>query len=121
VDCPQSRSSEYSPSSSFSSCSSPDFVTAASKTYGNALVNSEPKLAEIVALYSMISQMRVVSESRTVACADKIMLTIVDTYFSPSHTVHELGDLIKVGAASIDPLKEFSEAAREEIRVFKFA
>jgi hypothetical protein len=74
-------------------------------------------LPEIVGLYSMISQMRVVSEPRTVACADKVMLTIIDTYFSPNHSVRELGDLIKVGAAGIDPLREFSEAAREEVGV----
>lgn len=67
----------------------------------------------------MISQMRVVSEPRTVAAADKIMLTIIDTYYSPNHSISELRDLIKVGAAGIDPLREFSEAAREEIRVFK--
>ena len=96
-----------------------DFITAASKTYGDALVSSDPKLPELVSLYSMISQMRVVSESRTVACADKLMLTIINTYFSPNYSVRELGDLIKGGAAGIDPLKEFSEAAREEVRVFK--
>jgi hypothetical protein len=94
-----------------------DFITAASKTYGDALVSSEPQLPELVGLYAMISRMRVVSEPRTVACADKIMLTIIDTYFSPNHSVRELRDLIKDGAAGIDPLREFSEAAREEGRV----
>jgi hypothetical protein len=98
-----------------------DFITAASKTYGDALVTSEPQLPELVGLYSMISRMRVLSEPRTVACADKIMLTIIDTYFSPNRSVRELRDLIKVGAAGIDPLREFSEAAREEVRVFRDA
>jgi hypothetical protein len=92
-----------------------DFITAASKTYGDALVSSEPQLPELVALYGMISRMRVVSGPRIVACADKIMLTIVDTYFSPNHSVRELRDLLKAGAG-IDPLRDFSEAAREEAR-----
>jgi hypothetical protein len=92
-----------------------DCTTAASKTYGDALVSSEPQLPELVALYGMISRMRVVSRPRIVACADKIMLTIIDTYFSPNHSVRELRDLIKAGAG-IDPLKDFSEAAREEAR-----
>jgi hypothetical protein len=93
-----------------------DFITAASKTYGDALVSSEPQLADFVALYSMISRMRVLSESRTVACADKIMRTIIDTYFSPNHSIRELTEMIKVGTG-IDPLKEFSEAARNEVRL----
>ena len=96
-----------------------DFIAAASKTYGDALVSNEPQVPELVALYSMISQMRVVSTPRIVACADKIILTIIDTYFSPNRSVRELRDLIKVGDA-IDPLKDFSEAAREEMGKFKF-
>jgi hypothetical protein len=80
-----------------------DFITAASKAFGGALVSSEPQVPELVALYSMINQMRVVSAPRTVACADKIMLTIVDTYFAPNRSVRELRDLIEVGDG-IDPL-----------------
>jgi hypothetical protein len=95
-----------------------DFIMAASKTYGDALVSSEPQLPELVALYAMISRMRVLSTPRTVACADKIMLAIIDTYFSPNHSVRELRDLIKSGAG-IDPLKDFSEAAREEVGIFR--
>jgi len=97
-----------------------DFIMAASKTYGDALVSSEPQLPELVALYAMISRMRVLSGPRIVACADKIMLTIIDTYFSPNHSVRELRDLIKAGAG-IDPLKDFSEAAREEVGVSRAA
>jgi len=93
-----------------------DFITAASKTYGDALVNSDPRLPELVGLYALISRMRVLSEPRTIACADKIMLAIIDTYFSPNRSVRELRDLIKAGAG-IDPLREFSEAAREELRL----
>ena len=96
-----------------------DFMVEASKAYGNALVSNEPQLPELVALYGMISRMRVLSAPRTVACADRIMLTIIDTYFSPNHTVRELGDLIKAGAG-IDPLREFSEAARQEVGAFRF-
>ncbi len=60
-------------------------------------MSSEPQLPELVGLYSIISRMRVLSEPRTVACADKIMLTITDTYFSPKHSIRELRDLIKAG------------------------
>jgi hypothetical protein len=91
-----------------------DFITAASKAYGEALTSSEPQVPELVALYAMISRMRVLSAPRTIATADKIMMTIIDTYFSPNHSVRELRDLIKAGAG-IDPLKDFSEAAREEV------
>lgn len=96
-----------------------DFILAASKAYGDALVTNEPQLPDLVALYGMISRLRVLSAPRTVECADRIMLTIIDTYFAPNHSVRELRDLIKAGAG-IDPLREFSEAARQEVGVFSF-
>ena len=45
------------------------------------------------------------------------MLATIDTYFAPNKTIRELHDVIKSGEG-IDPLKEFSEAAREELRAF---
>jgi hypothetical protein len=47
------------------------------------------------------------------------MLAIIDTYFSPNRSVRELRDMMKAGTG-IDPLKDFSEAAREEVGVFRF-
>ena len=60
----------------------------------------------------MISRMRVLSFPRTVACAEKVVSATVDTYFAPNKTMRELHELMKSGAAAIDPLKDFSEAAR---------
>jgi hypothetical protein len=67
-----------------------------------------------------ISRMRVVSVPRTVAIAEKIVTTTIDTYFAPNKTVRELHDLMKSGAG-VDPLKDFGEAAREERRVMPFS
>ncbi|MGA9012225.1 MAG: hypothetical protein WB509_07000 [Acetobacteraceae bacterium] len=92
-----------------------DFIVAASKAYGEAIVSNEPQIQEIIALYAMISRMRVLSSPRTVACAEKIMITTIATYDAPNQTVRELHDLLESGAG-IDPLKEFAEAAREEMR-----
>jgi hypothetical protein len=96
-----------------------EFIIAASRAYSHALLNSEPQIARLVSLYAMTSRMRIVSSPRTIECADKTMLTIVDTYFSPNRSVRELRDLARVGSA-IDPLRDFSEVAREEMRLFMF-
>ena len=59
-----------------------DFIVAASTAYGEALVSStEPEIQKLVALYSMISRMRVLSAPLTAERAEKVMLTIVDTYY----------------------------------------
>jgi hypothetical protein len=94
-----------------------DFIVAASKAYGDALLSNEPQVPELVALSALISRMRVLSSPRTVASAEKIMEATISSYFAPNKTFRELHDLMKSGAG-IDPLKDFSEAAREELRAF---
>ena len=94
-----------------------DFIVAASKAYGDALLSNEPQIQEILAVYAMISRMRLMSLPRTVACAEKVMDTTMTTYFAPNKTIREVHDLTKSGV-EIDPLKDFSEAAREELRAF---
>jgi hypothetical protein len=94
-----------------------DFVLAASKAYGEALISNEPQIQELVALYAMISRMRILSSLRTVTCAEKIMIATTGAYAEPNKTIPELHELIKSGVG-IDPLKDFAEAAREELRSF---
>jgi hypothetical protein len=67
-----------------------DFIVAASKAYGEAIVSNEPQLQEIIALYAMISRMRVLCLPPTVACADQIMVTTIGKYFEPNRTIRDL-------------------------------
>jgi hypothetical protein len=92
-----------------------DFIVAASKSYGDALLSNEPQVPELLALSALISRMRVMSSLQTVASAEKIMEATISAYFAPNKTLRELHDVMKSGAG-IDPLKDFSEAAREELR-----
>jgi hypothetical protein len=94
-----------------------DFIVAASKAYGDAILSNEPQMQELVALYAMISRMRVVSLPRTLASAEKVVDTTIGTYFAPNKTIHELHEMMKSGTG-IDPLKDFSEIAREELLAF---
>ncbi len=94
-----------------------DFILAASKAYGDALVSNDPQIHVIIDIYAMVSVMRIVSSSRTLASAEKIMIQTTEAYFEPNITVRELHDRVKRGDG-VDPLKEFSEAARAELRNF---
>ena len=94
-----------------------DFIVAASKAYGSAILSNKPQMEELVALYGLISRMRVVSLPRTVACAEKVVDTTIGTYFAPNKTIRELHEMAKSGTG-IDPLKDFSEVARNELQAF---
>jgi hypothetical protein len=94
-----------------------DFIVAASKAYGDAMLTNEPQMQDLVALYAMVSRMRVLSQARTVACAQQVVEATVETYFAPNKTIRQLRELMQSGRG-IDPLKDFSEAAREELQAF---
>ena len=47
-----------------------DFIIAASKTYGDAIGNNEPKMPEIVDLYARVNRMHVLGMRKTTPCAD---------------------------------------------------
>jgi hypothetical protein len=88
-----------------------EFIAAASKAYGEAIVSNEPNVQEFVALYAMISRMRLQSPPQTIACAEKIMRATIDTYFAPGRTIREFHELAQSGSG-IDLLKDFSEVTR---------
>lgn len=93
-----------------------EFIIDASRVYADALTTSEAPIHEIVRLYAMISRMRVLSSPRVVEIADKIMLTCLDTFSAPNKSMPELRELMTNGPG-IDPLREFSQAAREELQL----
>ena len=81
------------------------------------LSSNEPQIPELVALSALISRMHVLSLPQTVESAEKIMEATISAYFAPNKTISELHELMKSGAG-VDPLKDFSEVAREELRAF---
>ena len=95
-----------------------EFIGAASKAYGDAVVSNEPQIPDLIALYAMVCRMRVQSSPNTVACAEKVMDLTISTYLAPNRTIQQLNELLGKDKSEIDPLKEFSEAARKDLRQF---
>ena len=90
-----------------------EFIAAASKAYGEAIVSNEPNVQEFVALYAMISRMRLQSPPQTVACAEKVMRQ----QSTPAlHLARRFANCMNRRRG--DLLKDFSEVAREELRAF---
>jgi hypothetical protein len=91
-----------------------NFVEEASKLYADSLVHDTPDVSQLVSLYAMISMIRALSPVPVVENADKVARMIVNTYLVPNKTFPELRDMVNSGA--IDPLRDFSEACREEFQ-----
>ena len=92
-----------------------DFIIHASRVYADSIMHDEPQVSDLVGLYALISRMRVLSSPKLVVCAERIARTANDNYAEPNKTIHEIHDMIKQGG-NMDPMREFSEAARDELQ-----
>jgi hypothetical protein len=61
--------------------------------------------------------MRVVSSAPIVESANHVVRLVADSYVSPNKTLGELHEMID--SESIDALRTFSEACRDELRRFR--
>ena len=77
-------------------------------------MNDKPEMSKLIGLYAMVSRMRVRSSPRVIEDAEKVARTIVETYFTPNRTLHEVYDMLN--SERMDPLRGFSEACRDELR-----
>jgi hypothetical protein len=90
-----------------------DFVNEASRLYADSLVRDKVEVSTLVGLYADVNRMRILSSSKIVENADRVMRIIIDTYLAENKTFPELRDML-VNGKMIDPLQGFSEACREE-------
>jgi len=88
------------------------FIDIASKIYGDALIHDNLDLSGLIELYAILSRMRVISSADVIESADKAARVITETYSQPNKTPIEIEEMIRNG--SVDLLKDFSEACRQE-------
>jgi len=64
--------------------------------------------------------MRVRSSPPVIENADRIMRVIIETYLGPNITLRDLSVSLE-NRQAMDPLREFSEACREELRTLELS
>jgi len=94
-----------------------EFVDEASTLYIDSLTRDTPDLTRLVALYALISRMRVLSSQKVIEEAEKAGQLIVRSYPEPNKTFADLRAMVYEHA--FDPLRSFSESCREELEGLK--
>lgn len=89
-----------------------NFIEEASRLYADALVNDTSEISKMVGLYAFMARMRILSSDAVIEAAEKAGRAILETYLSPNRTFVDLPELID----EMDPLRDFSEACRRELR-----
>ena len=91
-----------------------NFIEEASRWYADAFVHDQAEVANLVNLYALVSRMRVLSSPRVVENANRVVRMIIEEYLAPNRTFPDLKEM--VGKDTMDPLREFSNACREELQ-----
>ena len=91
-----------------------NFIEEASKWYADAYEHDQVEVANLVNLYALVSRMRILSSPPIVESADRVVRMIIETYLAPNKTFRDLPEILDNEA--MNPLREFSDACREELR-----
>src|SRR6266576_5993135 len=89
-----------------------EFIDGAAQVYGDALIHEKLETTGLIDLHALVSRMRVMSSQTVIESAIKVVKVITDTYSQPNKTPEEIKAMISNG--SVDILRSFSEACREE-------
>jgi len=92
-----------------------DFILAASKAHGQAMMSNQPDIEDLIKMYSAINRMEVLCTPSTVDCARRVVQATLETCFQPNKSLPDILAMMKSGVW-INPLSEFAQAARSELR-----
>jgi hypothetical protein len=91
-----------------------DFIEEASKWYADAFEHDMAEISKLVKLYALVSRMRILSSPKIVENADRVMRMIIETYLEPNKSLRDLQEIMNNDVT--DPLRDFSNACREELQ-----
>jgi len=95
-----------------------EFITEASKCRADAWSHHVETPEVLAGLYSAVERMRLISSDAVRQAAEKVVLHVMDAYAAPDRSFDELRQHVD-RVASSDPLKDFSEACRRELRALR--
>ena len=92
-----------------------EFIIEATRCLAEAWSHQAEGPEVISKLYSAVERMRLVSSSRVVQCAEEVMRGVIAAYAEPNRTFDELRQRVQQSSEEHEPLREFTEACREEL------
>jgi len=92
------------------------FLDEAAKLYSDALQSRRDDITGLIGIYALTNRIRLVSSPQVVEAADTVCRIIVDAYLAPNITMEEMRD--NWIGKHVDPLRDFSEACRQELQRF---
>ena len=88
------------------------FIKEATNLYADSLDKTLENPASLIGMYSLIGRIRLIGSDKVLLAAEKVADSIIVSYSRPPITSDDLYKVVH--ETRVDPLKEFTEACREE-------
>lgn len=93
-----------------------EFITEASRAALDALMNSLDRPEQMIGLYGILSRIRLLSGDEIVRQGEACCRRIVELYGRPNLTTDQIRNAVERNEFDkLDPLKQFSNACRDEL------
>ena len=92
------------------------FLDEAARLFTDALQNERDEISGLMAIYALTNRIRLIAASPVTEAAEAVVRVILEAYHAPNISMEQMrADWIERG---VDPLRDFSAAAREELLTF---
>ena len=91
-----------------------EFINECSKLVMDSFANTLDRPETLLPAYALLNRIRLKASDTVLKEADHILKWITEQYFAPNLTIEEMRVLLRSGDA--DPLKQFGEACRAELK-----
>lgn len=91
-----------------------EFVTECSRLSIDAYSHGLERPDTVIPAYALLNRIRLVSSETVLEAADRMVRRITEQYFQRNLSVEEMRELAR--SATVDPLRSFSEACRNELK-----
>jgi hypothetical protein len=88
------------------------FIKETTNQYIDSLDKTLENPVALIGVYSLIGRIRLIAGDKVLLAAEQIADSIVDSYNRPPTTFEDVYKLAR--ESTVDPLREFTEACREE-------
>jgi len=91
-----------------------EFIGECAKLFMDAFTHNLEKLESLLPVFALVNRIRLCASREVLAEAERVLTRIADQYFAKNLTVEELRELVRIEQA--DPLRDFGEACRAELK-----
>lgn len=91
------------------------FVSECSKRVVDSFERQLENPETLLAIYELLNRIRLCSSDPVLREAERALITITEQYFGPNFSLEQFREIIRGGRA-VDPLRDFAEACRAELK-----